>query len=92
MHDERYMNLEAERDGSGFAGGRKGFAEREPFFLSSTFLGLVSVTLLLGGRFVSSIFITLHFVMYRQAFCFCVHAYVMGDNFKGNNVLVRCST
>lgn len=54
MHDERCMHLRAERDGSGFAGGQKGFVECEHVFLPAPFLGLVSVTLLLGGWLVSS--------------------------------------
>lgn len=59
MHDERYMHLGAEHDGSGSAGGQKGFVEREHIFLSSTFLGLVSIALLVGGWLVpSSIFLT----------------------------------
>lgn len=54
MHDVWYMHIGVKRDGSGFAGGQKGFLDREHFFLSSTFLGLVSVTPLPGGWLVSS--------------------------------------
>lgn len=79
MHDERFMHLGAEHDGSGFAGGQKGFVEREHVFLSSTFLGLVSATLLLGVASVQQHFHNSHdnqfaFSMYGQAILYlCMH-------------------
>lgn len=76
MHNERCMRLAAERDGSGFAGGQKGFAEREHVFLPSAFLGLVSVTIAVAGGWLvsSNIFHNSHhtqvaFSIYGQVFC-----------------------